>query len=357
MIKTIDRYVAREFMRLFTLFALATPLLFILADWTDNIDTFTEKRLLPTRVALGYFYQMPEFIGFALPVAALIATVFTVNNMTRHSEMAAAKAGGISFFRALAVLPLLGVFLTIVGVALTELVPMGTLKRKEVMGDIAPTSNQMRHDFVYANAYGDVFTIRFLNMNDSTLGGLTMENAGDAQRPMTSIVAASGRFSRATGWILNEGTYRQLNADGGEDSFHFTQLRLAAFTETPDDLMARAKEPEEMGYRELGEYIETLQRSGGEPTELVVDRAQKLAIPAATLIIILFGAPLANSSARGGAAYGIGVSLGITIVYMMLFKLLGAAGAAGALRPDLAAWAPNVLFLLAAFVLISRVRT
>jgi lipopolysaccharide export system permease protein len=89
----------------------------------------------------------------------------------------------------------------------------------------------------------------------------------------------------------------------------------------------------------------------------MVERAQKIAIPVATLVIILFGAPLANTSSRGGPAYGIGISLGITVLYMLLFKVTGAAGAAGAMEPMYAAWIPNVLFLIAAGVLLARVRT
>ena len=89
----------------------------------------------------------------------------------------------------------------------------------------------------------------------------------------------------------------------------------------------------------------------------MVERAQKLAIPVAALVIILFAAPLANSGPRGGAAYGVGVSLGITIVYLMLFKVAGAAGSSGAIPPRLAAWLPNVVFSVASVVLIRRVRT
>jgi lipopolysaccharide export system permease protein len=87
------------------------------------------------------------------------------------------------------------------------------------------------------------------------------------------------------------------------------------------------------------------------------EQAEKIVIPVATFIIILFGAPLANSSHRGGPAYGIGVSLGITMVYLVLFRVADAVGTAGIVNPWLAAWLPNGLFLLGAMVLMARVRT
>jgi lipopolysaccharide export system permease protein len=88
-----------------------------------------------------------------------------------------------------------------------------------------------------------------------------------------------------------------------------------------------------------------------------VKQEQKLAIPIATLIILLFGAPLATSSKRGGTAYGVAVSLGSTMLYLLMLKIAGGFGASGALPPFWAAWLPNLLFLAVGVVLIRRVRT
>jgi lipopolysaccharide export system permease protein len=362
--RTIDRYVAREFMRLFAIFITAAPLLFVLGDWTDNIGRYTERGLPVGRVALSYLYQMPMFISWSFPVAALIATVFTVSNMTRHAELTAAKAGGISFFRTLRVLPVLGVFLTAVGLALTELVPVTTAMTKQVLGEVETFTGDMRHEFVYSGPDGRVYTIRRLAAGNETtpasVGGITIEHstplAPGAQ--YTHISARAGSWTGDDGWTLEDGYVRFFRGDDGrEHTWRFSSLRLAAMTETPEQLMARAKDPEEMRYAELGTFIETLERSGASPRKLMVERAQKIAIPAATLVIILFGAPLANSSPRGGAAYGIGVSLGITVLYMMLFRITGAAGAAGTIDPIHAAWIPNAIFVVAAVILLFRVRT
>jgi lipopolysaccharide export system permease protein len=353
---TLDRHVAREFIRLFLLFALCAPLLFVLGDWTEKIDQYARQQLPLTSIALGYVYQMPLFISWSFPVAALIATVFTVNAMTRHSEMTAAKAGGISFFRALRVLPVLGVLLTGVALLLSEIVPIGTRLKKEVLQEVERMPDVMRHDFVYTGPDGHVYTIRQLNMSGPSMTGITIERA-EHGRPVLRISARDAEWDSVSGWALNRGVHRTFDEQGAETAVSFQSLRMAALTETPEQLMARPKEPEEMRYAELGRFIETLERSGGKPREMMVDRSQKIAIPMATMVIILFGAPLANSSARGGAAYGIGISLGITVFYMVLFRVTGAAGVAGWIHPDLAAWAPNALFAVAAVWLIARVRT
>jgi lipopolysaccharide export system permease protein len=187
---------------------------------------------------------------------------------------------------------------------------------------------------------------------------LTVHRQGDEVKvPTVAISSEDATYTNKDGWVFNRGYLRFLFGPGKESTMRFDQLRPLRFRETPEQLLAIPKEPEEMRYAELGRFIDIMQRSGAEPLKLMVEHAQKIAIPVATLIIVLFAAPLANTTQRGGPAYGIGISLGITILYLMLFRLSAAAGATGALDTMVAAWLPNVLFLVAAGALLLRVRT
>lgn len=358
--RILDRLVIGEFTRLFLLFIMASPVLFILGDLTDNLDTYMDRGYETGQVLMGYVYQMPLFVSWGIPVAALIATIFTVNTMTRHSEVAAAKAGGISFYRLYAVLPLLGIALTVLGLVLAELIPVGNQLREEALGEQAAAHARGlgRSNFVYRDLDGRTFAIRRLNVSEGQINGIVMEREGDEPEvPSVHVFAREATYDSVDGWIMRDGYLRLMAGPDIERAFAFGELRTPGFDEKPEQLLDRQKDPDQMGYVELGQLIEILMRSGAEPYDLMVERAQKLAIPVAALVIILFAAPLASSSSRGGAAYGVGVSLGITIVYLMLFKVAGAAGASGAIPPVVAAWTPNVLFAVASVVLIKRVRT
>lgn len=357
MIRILDRYITREFTRLYVLFALAAPLLFVLGDWTDNIDTYTERQIPTSQVLLGYLFKLPQFIMFSLPIAGLIATVFTVSSMTRHSEMAAAKAGGISFYRATRMLPLIGVMLTIAGLGLAELVPI-TLRWSAERFGTKPEYLGSRNDFVYRAEDGTVYGIRRLDLDGNRITGVSIQLEGDGvSRPTLSSYARQAVWDSAAGWTFENGYLRLISPDQRETTFQFRQMIPVRLHETPAELLAEPKEPDEMRYAEMGRFIRALQRSGGEPFELMFKQSEKIAIPVATFIIILFGAPLANTGARSGPAYGIGVSLGITVVYLMLFRVMAAVGESGSMNPTLAAWVPNGVFLIAALWLTMRIRT
>lgn len=357
MIRTLDRYVIREFARLFLLFSIAAPMLFVLGDWTDNIDTYTERGIGAGALALSYVYQFPLFVFYSLPIASLIATVFTVSNMGRASELTAAKAGGISFYRAVIWLPILGIVITAAGLVLTELVPITLRRRAELVGENQNRQGS-RAQFVYRSSDGRVYTIRQLDVEQGRIFGITMELEGDGRTLAAQhATAREATFSPDSGWVLRDGFLRVFPSEDAVRSFQFRTFRPTHFTERPDELLAVPKEPDEMRYGELQHFIEILERSGGEPLELRVELASKVALPFACLVVILFGAPLANSSARSGPAFGIGISLFITILYLLLFRLAQAAGEAGTMDPTLAAWSPNILFFGAALILIARTRT
>jgi lipopolysaccharide export system permease protein len=74
-------------------------------------------------------------------------------------------------------------------------------------------------------------------------------------------------------------------------------------------------------------------------------------------IIAVFGAPLAITSPRSGTAFGIAISLGSTVLFLLLMQIAKAVGAGGVVDPVIAAWIPSGVFLLIGLILVARVRT
>ena len=64
-----------------------------------------------------------------------------------------------------------------------------------------------------------------------------------------------------------------------------------------------------------------------------------------------------GSSANLASAYGVAVSLGTTIIFLVLIQLTKAIGGSGIVRLELAAWLPSALFGVVGLILLARVRT
>ena len=98
-LKPLDRYVLVEWVKIFCGTALGFPLLVIVIDLTEKLDKYLNRNLSPRDIGLAYLYGIPDTMFLVLPAAVLFATVFSVGAFTRHSEITAAKASGISFYR------------------------------------------------------------------------------------------------------------------------------------------------------------------------------------------------------------------------------------------------------------------
>jgi len=356
MIRILDKLVARTFIKLFLIFLAASPPLFILGDITENLDTYLDRGLTGMEVAQAYVYQMPLFIQWSFPIAALVASVFTIHSMTVHRELVAAKAGGISFHRVARPIVVLGMLLTVVALGLTEVVPRGNRIAGQILQDQDPRSSY-RADFVYESEDGTTWQVGRVMAHENRMDKIILERPPSPTSGGVHVISDAASYDSINGWTFARGYVRHLLPDSTEHTYQFERLRMAGVTEKPEELLVAPRKPEEMTYEEVDRLARVIQRTGGNASTLLVKREQKLSIPVATLVVILFGIPLATSTGRGGTAYGIGVSLGTTILYMLLFKVSAALGGAGAMTPKAAAWIPNALFFGAALVLLRRVRT
>jgi lipopolysaccharide export system permease protein len=359
-LRPLDRYVLSEFTKIFITSAIGFPLLVTIIDLTDNLDKYLNRNLPQKDIALSYLYWIPANMSMVLPAATLFATVFTIGALTRHAEITAAKASGLSFHRV--VLPILfgSVAAALLTLGMSELLPKTNKRRSELLQEVKFTSGNERYNFAFAAERGRVYKVGSLLAAQGTMNAVEIERRGrdnDAGYPTYILSAEQGMWLPAKGWTLKAGTMHVVAGKSADVTFRFDSLRDRRMEEAPAQLMASSTAPEEMGYKELGKYIAALERSGGDANELRVERALKFAIPVTCIIIAFFGAPLATSTQRGGTAYGIAVSLATTISFLVLIQLTKAVGGKGLIAPELAAWAPNMLFGVAGLILLLRVRT
>ena len=358
MIRILDRLIAGTFLRIFALFVFGAPLLFVVGDIVERVDQYFDRGLTVGDLGVAYVYMLPEFISWSFPIAALIAAVFTIHSMTQHREVLAAKAGGISFHRLLAPLIVLGFVLTGAGLLLSEVVPVAKRRSGQILRG-EQVGRQWRTDFVFKTDDDRTLTARRLNIFPPQLTQVVLEVPVESGVDVAQhLQAGYAPFDSVQGWTFVDGYLRILPDRATPLTFYFDSLRSSGFGEPPKGLLGQPGNEAEMTNPEIDRMVANLTRSGGDVSALLVEKGQRRSIAVATLVIILFGGPLATSSRRGGRAYGIGVALASVILYLLLFRLAGAAGRSGAISPPLVAvWLPNLLFLMSGLILLKRVRT
>src|SRR3954447_25186263 len=145
-VRPLDRYVFLEFWKIFVSTALGFPLLLIVIDLTDNLNKYLSRNLPRQNIIMSYVYWLPDSMFMVLPAAVLFATVFSIGGFTRHSEITAAKASGISFYRFIAPIFAGAVIATVLGLILGEVAPATNKKRLEILQANRTTMSNDRYN-------------------------------------------------------------------------------------------------------------------------------------------------------------------------------------------------------------------
>src|ERR1700741_1979839 len=134
--KLLDRYVIRNFIQVYFYCIAGFISIWLIFDISDNISTFIDEKFGFMLTVKYYFTQVPEVFVILLPVALLLALLFSLGRMSRANEIVSMLTAGISIPRVLA--PLIGMGLLTVGVSLWlnyELAPHAELAKKNFIAN------------------------------------------------------------------------------------------------------------------------------------------------------------------------------------------------------------------------------
>jgi lipopolysaccharide export LptBFGC system permease protein LptF len=155
-------------------------------------------------------------------------------------------------------------------------------------------------------------------------------------------------------WVLKGGWERSF--DEVADVERFNEL-IVRDIEPPEYFVKEEKQSDQMTYAELEKYIEDLSQSGFDVMRYKVALHSKISIPLAAMITVIIGIPFSFTPGKKGALYGIGIAIVIGLSYYVTARVFTYMGDSAMLPPLLAAWAPNILFGVAALYGLFNVKT
>ena len=353
--RILSRYLVSQFLLALFFSFIAFLGIFIIVDLIEHLDTFIDKRIPLLLVVTYYLYFAPYTIVLTLPVAMLLASMFSVGQLARNNELCAMKASGLSLYRAFIPIFALSFGISLLVLVLGEkVVPdaMGRAVRIKKGGVVGGTS---RPNVALRDEGGRIIYVRYYNATQKTGRDVDISMGDPGQATLTERIVAKQMVWKNNEWVLKNGKIHKFIGDK-EEVTPFDSLRAGKLiTFAPLDFAKHKKLPEEMDYFELKAYIRKTRTSGRNPTKWIVESHLKLSFPFANLIIVLFGAPLSSTMRRTGKAFGFGLSLVICFVYYGTIRTTQSLGWNGVLPPFAAAWIGNAIFGVLGIILLIKV--
>lgn len=357
--KTITRYILKEFLHVFILTLVAFISLYLLIDFFEKIDDLVEHNATWYTVLQFFIYKIPLIFYQVAPVAVLLATIISLGMLSRHNEVTAIKASGISILRVTVPILISSWIVCVVAFAVNEGIAPVTNQRLEVIKRIRIEGKADTTVFQQGRVWhrGDriIYNMRYLDPRTKTIRGFTLYELDSAFNLIRRIDAGEVPWT-GKGWLVKEGILREFKEGG---LIHTTPLSnwTLPIPERPQDFERLERLAEEMGFQELRDYLKRLKREGYKPVRYMVDLHNKLSFPMVSVIVALLGVPFAVKGGRhSGIAVGVGLSFIIGFSYWVIFAINTSLGYSGILPPVIASWLTNIIFGALGVLMFTYVR-
>jgi len=360
MLRTLDRYVLREFL-LFLILGLSTFVaIYLIVDVFEKLDTFVDHDASVGLILDYYASSLPLILVQVLPVAMLLGSILALGQLRKFNEITAMQSCGLSPLRITRPLLLLALLITAGGFFLSEeVVPAASERQKETM-DVRirkrrPASARGRSDIYYMGRSGRVYVARKYSPQPPRLSGVIIqhiETRGDSTEITKRIDAERAEWTQGL-WRMEDGVVRRFGGKR-EVAAQFRHYVDSRYDEQPDEFARPESDPFFMNRRQLRDYIIRIRESGAEVEKYETDYHIRAAFPFASFVMVLLGTCLSLRIVRGTLALGFGLSISLGFGYYGCLRVGQALGYNGALPPLLGAWMGNVVFLVIGIVLFWR---
>ena len=137
---------------------------------------------------------------------------------------------------------------------------------------------------------------------------------------------------------------------------HETETAIAG-VESPQVFRPTVDKPSQLSVLALRSYLKAAKQRGVDVSALALALQRKYVNPFSVLVMAFIGMPLALAFGRRGAIVALCVAVGVSVAYWGIGGGFQQLGNHGLLPPEVAAWAPPVIFAAAGTYFLSRVRT
>ena len=359
----IDDYVLRDFF-VYLSMILSTFLVLVLVFTLFELLGDILRNRVPAILVAEYLLNVTPYLLYNVaPLVMLLAVLVTFGLMQRSNEITAIKATGTSIYRIVTPVIFAAAVIAAGLFFADQFYLPHTNKRQEALHNQIkgkPAQTYLRPDRKWIfGQNNDIYYYQFFDPDRDQFGNISVfqldkKNFTVSRRIHADRARWADNLNR---WEYERGWERTLNGSAMGDYREFEVATFPQLPETPSYFKKEVKQYSEMNYEELHKYIRDLQQSGFDVVRLRMELNKKLSYPLITWIMAVLAIPFALSTGKKGAVTGVAVAVGTAVFYTVVSRLFEAMGNLSQLPPAMAAWSPDLIFVLVGGYLILKVPT
>ncbi len=359
--KILTRYLLKSLLFPLIYCLLGFSLLFIISDLFDNFSDFLESGIRPLEILYYYTQVLPPVTVLILPACLLLAMLYSLSHLTRHSEITAMRSGGVSIYRIVMPFIGVGVLASLFTFLINEKIAPNAAWRAEKFMEYQKSGRNNEIFFTRTMALKNrnhVWMVQKLDTRDGSMFNVELieqrPDGSDMVKYMTEkVLWLDGRW-----WFMNitAQAYKE-NGDLSGPPEIILQREMRDLWETPQTFMAEIKDPQYLSASEMRHYLHSKRDlSSNTRARLKVDYYSRLAAPFTCLIVTLIGVPIGAHTGRRGALAGIMATMVLFFGFYILQLTAQSLGKQEIIAAWLGGWLPILVFGAASPLFIHRMR-
>ncbi|HTG01673.1 MAG TPA: LPS export ABC transporter permease LptG [Nitrospirota bacterium] len=357
----ISKHILREFLGLVAGVLCGILVVYLCVEFLQKADKLIKFHASIGQVGRYFLFSIPGMITMSLPMATLIAALLSLGNLSKHNEIIAMRAGGVSLLRIVAPLIAGGIAVSLFGFVNNEFIMPDFSYRANYVRHVEIEKTQQRVMFQQQKLWlrgpnNSIANIELVSPSRTEMVGLNIFMLNPDFTFKERIIAERLVWEDNAWRLRNSRTYTRENDVVTERR---SDGEIFNIVNAPNDLGMIVKDSEEMSFSELWDYVKRLKSSGYNAVQYEVDLHTKIAFPVSSLLMVLISVPFSIHKVRGGGAgKGFAIAVAIAFFYWLLMSVGESLGRSGAIPPSLAAWFANIFFgVIAAVVVVRMQRT
>ncbi len=353
----LAKYLTREILKNFSIVLTAAVGIYLSIDFFENIDKFLNAGLKMPRIIEFMQLKLPLIISQIMPVGILLAVAITFGLMNKNNETIALKSSGMRVYYLLKPVLFFGSVSTLVLFFLSEvLVPITISRANQIWRvEVKKYTVASVQKNIWVKGHRSISYVSYFNPAKKTISGVTLNFFDSEFRLLRRVDAVQGDYRQGK-WIFFDVMEQVLNRETGSYDVRLYDQHVENFDLSPQQLQRAVKKSEEMSFKELYDYIRTVEFEGYDATPYRVDLYAKFALPLSCLIVCLLATGITlKQRSREGMSLSIAYSMGVMFLYWVAYSFCMSLGYGGMLPPFIAAWTANFIFTCVALFYIVNV--
>mgnify|MGYP002875570232 CR=1 FL=1 len=357
----LARFLLRTFLPVFLAALVFFILIIQLVDLFANLVRYLNLEVPLASIAQVQLLFLPRALAYALPVALLFATGFTLGSLYSNNELIAVFGAGVPIWRFTAPLIALGLLLSVASFFFQEYVVIDTFRQKnELSRRLLNITRSFSNTNVTARSPSGriIYSADYYNDSTRELSRVLIVER-DAEGDLTQRVdAAFGRWDGEK-WVWHDGTrYSTSESDSGA----FVAQAFRTYTDGRFDLRPRsfqrnARDVDEMRFDAAREWVFGLRDAGQPYRRALTDYYSRFSFSLTPFIVVFLSSALGGRFRRNILLMSLLVSLVTAVVYYVTGMVAGILAGDAVIPPIAGAWAGVVLFTVVGVVLFRTAKT